>query len=82
MCLGVKILLIIVVGWCCYLIVSSAKKANVKNMDDFRHASLLKKINMIFTQEEDLLHVDKRRGLLSLAACLILLGYLIVSCFK
>ena len=83
--MNIVINIILALFWgaaCCWLIYS-AKQANVKDLDEFRKAHFLKKINLIFTQEEeDLFNNEKHRGILALIVCFVLMVHFIVSVFK
>ena len=63
----------------CHKFIAASKKNNVRNIDDFRNANLIRKIDMIFTEENDLLHANKLRDNIGMAICIVLIGYLIVS---
>lgn len=75
----VKITLAVLLMVFCYKYIATSKKNNVKKIDEFRKANLIKKIDMIFTEENDLLQANKMRDLIGLAICIILIGYLIFS---
>lgn len=75
----IKIILAVILMAFCYKFVVASKKNNVKNIDEFRKANITKKIDMIFTEENDMLHANKMRDIIGMAICIILIGYLIVS---
>ncbi len=79
MCAGIKIILAVMLTIFCYKFIAASKKNNVRNIDDFRNANLIRKIDMIFTEENDLLHANKLRDIIGMAICIVLIGYLIVS---
>ncbi len=79
----IKILAIIGVAVYGYLFIHIHKKGNVKNMDEFRKASLLKKIDMCFTEEYDGMYNNERfGGYVGMVMILIALISLIIDCFK
>mgnify|MGYP007012576867 CR=1 FL=1 len=82
MYIGMRIILSVMLTAYCYWFIVISKRNNVKNPDEFREANLIKKIDMIFTEENDLLHANKKRDILGMAICIVLIGYLVISCFK
>lgn len=75
----IKILLAVIIMAFCYKFVVASKKNNVKKIDEFNKANILKKIDMIFTEENDMLHANKMRDIIGMVICIILIGYLIIS---
>lgn len=82
MCLGIKIAMVILNGLWCYWLITGAIRANVKDGGKFREEHIIKKIDMIFTEEDDLLNANKWRGILAVTLSLILEVCLIISFFK
>ena len=82
MCIGIKIMLAIFFGaWGSWMF-ALARKTNVKNEDDFKKASIFKKLDMIFTEEDDLLNANKWRGVFAVVSCYTLMILYIVSIFN
>ena len=78
----IKLLQITVLIGVGYFLLKIHKKANVKNMDEFQNATLLRKIDMIFTEEDDLLNSEKWKSIITMVMILTLLIKLIIDCFK
>ena len=76
-----KIILAALIIVFCYKSIDASKRNNVKDLDEFRNANFIRKIDMIFTEEKDLLHANKLRDIIGMTLCIILIGYLIISCF-
>lgn len=76
---GIKIILAVILTVFCYKFVAASKRKNVKEIDEFRKANIIKKVDMIFTEENDILHANKMRDILGMVICIILIGYLIIS---
>lgn len=76
---GIKIILAVILTVFCYKFVVASKRKNVKEIDEFRKANIIKKVDMIFTEENDILHANKMRDILGMVICIILIGYLIIS---
>ena len=79
---GIRIILAVMLTAFCYKFIITSKRDNVKNQDDFRGANLIRKIDMIFTEEDDLLHANKKRDIIGMAICIVLIGYLVISSIK
>ena len=77
----IKILCAAMLTAFCYKFIVASKRNNVKNSEKFRNANLIRKIDMIFTEENDLLHANKTRDIIGMAICIALIGYVLASCF-
>jgi len=44
-------------------------------MDEFHNANIIRKIDMIFTGENDLLHANKLRDIIGMAICIVLIFF-------
>lgn len=80
-CAVIKIILAVILIVFCYKFIDASKRNNVKDLEAFRNANFIKKIDMIFTEENDLLHANKQRDIIGLTICVVLIGYLIASFF-
>lgn len=82
MCIVIRIILASILVVFCFAYIRHSVRNNIKDMDEFRRLSLLKKIDMVFTDENDLLNANKIRDILGMILCLLLMIYLVMSCFK
>lgn len=82
MSIGLKIIFAIIIGVGCVFYVRASMRSNIKNKAEFRHASFFKKIDMVFSEDDDLLNANKWWDIIGMLISLVLLGYLIISSIK
>ena len=66
----------------CYFFIRDTARLNIKDKNAFCQANFIKKIDLIFTEEDDLLNANKKRSILSVILILALVVYLVISCFN